>query len=336
MAMNQGCLPNEVSARRGVTAAHALALFVVGLLLAGVMQFLGAQTLSPDTPLDQLFSYKLTISANLLLLAATALYVAHAWWTDEAVGLWATWLSLLGALGLVSAILARGTETYVLHRTHYVPLTSLHEVMALFCAFTVLIYLLMEHIYHSRSAGAFVMPLVALAVLFEGWLMSTEPQAAAGAAPILRSYLVLAHVLSNVVGYGAFAVALALALMYLLRDYGQRGGPVPALVMDAMLDLPRTERLMHLAVAFGFPLFSLGMLLGMHSAHLAWGRYWDWDPKECWALLVWLTYAAYLFLHYRRRWRGARMAWWVLIGFGLTAFGLLGLPLRASGLHIYG
>jgi ABC-type transport system involved in cytochrome c biogenesis permease subunit len=334
--MNQGCSPNPASARHGVTAGHMLALFVAGLLLAGVMQFIGAQTLRADTALDQLFSYKLTISANLLLLAAAGLYLAHLWLTDRAVGLWATWLSLLGALGLVSAILARGTETYMLHRVDYAPLTNLHEILALFCALTVLLYLVMEHVYRSRSAGAFVMPLVALAVLFEGWLMSSEPLTALGAGPVVRSYLVLAHVLSNVGGYGAFAVALALALKYLLRDYGARGLAVPERALRGALDQAGTGRLMHLAVACGFLLFSLGLLLGMYSAYLAQGRYWDWAPKQSWSLLVWLTYAGYLVLHYGLHWRGTRMAWWVLLAFGLTVFGLLGLPSRASGWHLYG
>ncbi|MES2149416.1 MAG: cytochrome c biogenesis protein CcsA [Pseudomonadota bacterium] len=306
-----------------LTARHAVALFVIGALLAGVMQFLNAQDFGADIALDQLFSSRLNSYANLLLLAATGLYLAHLAWRAPAVGLWASALALLGALGLLGSLLAYGSEPY--HKG-YAPLVGMHEMLLLFAAFTVLIYLAMEKVYRTRSAGAFVLPIVAAAVLFDVW--SGGRHAPGGALPILRSYALRAHVLSNLVAYGAFAVAAALAAMQLLR------GPLGARAGKALPDAPRTARLIHLALALGLVLFSLGALFGMRIAQLAWGRYWGWDPKECWALLVWAAYGAYFLLYYWRRWRGARLALWVLFAFALTVFGFLGLQLGAS-LHTY-
>ncbi len=327
---HQGRRDNSHTTKR-IGAGHAFARCALGLLLAGVTQFIGARELGSELAFDQQLSSKLAIYANLLLLVATALYVAHLWIVDQVVGVWATTLALLGALGLLASLLLQWTEAFASQRGSHAPLTRLNEVMVLFSALTVLLYLAMERAYRSRSAGAFVMPIVALAALFEVSLLSGEQVASAGAAPVLNSYLVRAHVFSNFLGYGAFAVAAAMAAMDLLRARAERSAAA-----SALRALPAGARLMHLAIGLGFPLFSLGIVLGMRSAHLAWGRYWAWDTKECWALLVWCMYAAYFLLHYAAHWRGARMAWLVLGCFSLTAFGFLGLQWRGAGLHAYG
>jgi cytochrome c-type biogenesis protein CcsB len=334
--MNQGCLPSSGQSRVLFAPLFWCALFIIGLGLIGVMEYLETKNLTADIPLEQLFSYKLISYANLLLIVSTILYVAHLWFTARAVGLCATGLSTVGAFGLVVGLVARGTENYFMHRTGHIPLTSLYEVMSLFSTITVLIYLVMERVYRTRSAGAFVMPIVAAAVLFGAWLVSNDQVTSENHFSILRSVWIHAHVLANFIGYGAFAVAAAMGVMYLLRHDAENHRLAQGFAMRALPELPIIDRLMNQAISLGFPLFSFATMLGIMSANEAWGRYWAWDPKETWALIVWVTYAGYFYLRYARKWRGVRMAWWTIIGFGLTIFCFLGVNLFFSVLHSYG
>lgn len=324
----------ESSAQECLAARHVRALWLGALVLAVIIAGLCAFAPGVGLPLGPSAPARLKDYANLLLLGSTLLYLAHLLWRDAAVGQWASWLGLLGALGLLGGLLLQALQFYMSQRGADVPLYRLDEVMALFSACTVLIYLVMERAYRTRIAGAFVMPIVAAAVLFQSALASNVAQGAAGPLPIVRSYLVQVHVLSNFLGYGGFAVAAALALMVLLRARAERiGADGPAL--RGLPPMAQCGRWMHRATGFGFALFTLGALLGTGVAHAAWGRYWGWDPKECLTLFVWSAYAGYFVLHYARRWRAPAMAWWVLAAFGLAAFGFLGAHWYAGSLHAY-
>lgn len=90
------------------------------------------------------------------------------------------------------------------------------------------------------------------------------------------------------------------------------------------------------AVIIGFPLFSLGALIfAMIWAQIAWSRFWGWDPKEVWALISWLFYAAYLHLRLGRGWQGEKSAWLGVVGFTIILFNLVAVNLIIAGLHSY-
>lgn len=90
------------------------------------------------------------------------------------------------------------------------------------------------------------------------------------------------------------------------------------------------------SVIIGFPIFTLGALIfAMIWAHEAWGRFWGWDPKEVWALITWLFYAAFLHLRLSRGWEGEKSAWLAVIGFIIIMFNLIAVNLIIAGLHSY-
>ncbi|MET1013837.1 MAG: c-type cytochrome biogenesis protein CcsB [Paenisporosarcina sp.] len=90
------------------------------------------------------------------------------------------------------------------------------------------------------------------------------------------------------------------------------------------------------AVLIGFPVFTLGALIfAMIWAHEAWSRFWGWDPKEVWALITWLFYAAFLHLRLSRGWHGEKSAWLAVIGFIIIMFNLIAVNLIIAGLHSY-
>jgi cytochrome c-type biogenesis protein CcsB len=122
---------------------------------------------------------------------------------------------------------------------------------------------------------------------------------------------------------------------------------VSALIVGGILTARRriAERLpsfevlddvMYKAIAVGFAFFTIATVLGALWAAEAWGGYWSWDPKETWALIVWLNYAAWLHMRLMKGLRGTVAAWWALVGLAITTFAFLGVNMFLSGLHSYG
>ncbi len=96
------------------------------------------------------------------------------------------------------------------------------------------------------------------------------------------------------------------------------------------------DDVMYKSIAVGFAFFTIATVLGALWAAEAWGGYWSWDPKETWALIVWLNYAAWLHMRLMKGLRGTVAAWWALAGLGVTTFAFIGVNMFLSGLHSYG
>ncbi|MEM9216901.1 MAG: c-type cytochrome biogenesis protein CcsB [Cyanobacteria bacterium P01_F01_bin.150] len=89
-------------------------------------------------------------------------------------------------------------------------------------------------------------------------------------------------------------------------------------------------------IGLGFPLLTIGIIAGGVWANEAWGSYWSWDPKETWALITWLVFAAYLHARITRGWQGRRPAILAASGFLVVWICYLGVNLLGKGLHSYG
>ena len=132
-----------------------------------------------------------------------------------------------------------------------------------------------------------------------------------------------------------------------MSDYWAVYFGISALVIGAILfgrgqiasRLPSLEVLddvMYKSIAVGFAFFTIATVLGALWAADAWGGYWSWDPKETWALIVWLNYAAWLHMRLMKGLRGTVAAWWALAGLAVTTFAFIGVNMFLSGLHSYG
>ena len=89
-------------------------------------------------------------------------------------------------------------------------------------------------------------------------------------------------------------------------------------------------------IGLGFPLLTIGIIAGAVWANEAWGSYWSWDPKETWALITWLVFAAYLHARITRGWQGRKPAILAATGFIVVWICYLGVNLLGKGLHSYG
>lgn len=100
--------------------------------------------------------------------------------------------------------------------------------------------------------------------------------------------------------------------------------------------LESVDNLSYRIIGFGFPLLTIGIVAGAVWANEAWGSYWSWDPKETWALITWLVFAAYLHARITKSWQGKKPAILASIGFVVVWICYLGVNFLGKGLHSYG
>ena len=110
---------------------------------------------------------------------------------------------------------------------------------------------------------------------------------------------------------------------------------LPKRLADGLPSAESLDELNYRSVAIGFPLLTLGIILGAIWGHVAWGRYWGWDPKETWAFISWLIFAFFLHMRIFGGWEGKKIAWVGLIGAGSIVFTYWGVNFLLSGLHAY-
>jgi cytochrome c-type biogenesis protein CcsB len=112
---------------------------------------------------------------------------------------------------------------------------------------------------------------------------------------------------------------------------------VTATLSPQRLSLADTlDNISYRIIGLGFPLLTIGIIAGGVWANEAWGSYWSWDPKETWALILWLVFAAYLHSRITKGWQGRRPAILATAGFVVVWICYLGVNLLGKGLHSYG
>jgi cytochrome c-type biogenesis protein CcsB len=229
-----------------------------------------------------------------------------------------------------TGMLVRWYESYLIGTDiGHIPVSNLYEVFILFSMITALFYLYYEKHYGTRQLGPFVLLVISAAVGFLLWYtVSRGASDIQPLVPALQSWWMKIHVPANFIGYGTFSLAAMVASAYLLKSYGMLADRLPALEL--------LDDMMYKSIAVGFAFFTIATILGALWAADAWGGYWSWDPKETWALIVWLNYAAWLHMRLMKGLRGRFAAWWALTGLLVTTFAFLGVNMFLSGLHSYG
>ena len=276
------------------------------------------------------------MTSSLLLSATTFIYgfagflYIFAWvFRRRASATAATWVAAAGWVVNAAGFGLRWVESYRLGFGH-APLSNLYESLIFFAWATMAIYFYIEWRYRNRVIGAFAAPLAFLTMAYAS-LSPNISDRIQPLIPALKSNWLIAHVITCFIGYGAFAVAFGVGIMYLLKAGrpDSDSGPVGRFPSERVMD-----ELMHQLIMFGFLFLSAGIITGAVWANSAWGRYWGWDPKETWSLITWFVYAALLHARLMRGWRGRRIAYLSIIGFGAVLFTYFGVNLL-PGLHSY-
>ncbi|UOY94457.1 c-type cytochrome biogenesis protein CcsB [Ectobacillus sp. JY-23] len=185
-----------------------------------------------------------------------------------------------------------------------------------------------EWVNKEKQVKEMVYTLPALVTPHEGKLLTEDKLA----SPLEMPPIVNAKKLNTVIWAFLFGTVIyALLRLVLRKRLGAALQPFVRKVNDDLLD-----EIGYRSVAIGFPVFTLGALIfAMIWAQVAWTRFWGWDPKEVWALITWLFYAAFLHLRLSKGWQGEKSAWLAVVGFAIIMFNLVAVNLIIAGLHSY-
>ncbi len=329
--------PNLLDAKMARNITPWLDGFILMVILAAIWaRFEPAQEAISYDDQSNLFAGRVIMAMNVTFIFSAVAYIAYLFAPETFIGRVATATAYIGVYLGGSALLLRWHESYLFDMNiGHAPVSNLYEVFILLFCITAAVYLALEKRYQAKAMGAFVMTLVSAGVFFGIWLDSVGQGEIKPLVPALQSYWMKIHVPMNFVGYGSFAVACGAGMAYLVRHRLEAKGS-NSKMLAIFPTLEQLDLLAYKAVAIGFPAFTLATILGAAWAAEAWGGYWSWDPKETWALIVWLVYGAYLHARVSHGWHGKALAWWAVAGFLVTVFCFLGVNMYLSGLHSYG
>jgi len=168
--------------------------------------------------------------------------------------------------------------------------------------------------------GAFVLPLP-FALLTYAWFR--KPDLETLSPSFFHTWLAL-HIPAMFVAYALLSIAFAVGVAYLIQER-QIKSKRPSALIYRLPSLDELDRLIYYLLAAAMPFLSAGLILGGLWAYHAWGRYWNWDPKETWTLLIWLVYGVYFYLRWAAGWRGRKTVYVSLAGFLFVMFTYAGV-----------
>jgi cytochrome c-type biogenesis protein CcsB len=230
------------------------------------------------------------------------------------------------AFGLhFAGVLCRGLAV------HRVPWGNMYEFSTAAALAAVGVFLVLSRIYDVRWLGVFVITPVLLTLGLAVTVLYTDAEQL---QPALQSYWLVIHVIAAVTSAGVFTVGAAVSVLYLVAERAERRGTTNRFI-ERVPNAATLDRLAYRIHAFVFPLWTFAVIAGAIWAESAWGRYWGWDPKETWAFITWVVYAAYLHARATAGWKGRRAAAIALTGFGCFLFNYFVINLVVTGLHSY-
>ncbi|WP_413745108.1 c-type cytochrome biogenesis protein CcsB [Synechococcus sp. MIT S9451] len=261
-------------------------------------------------------------------------------------------LIALANLSLTSQLVLRWWQS-----GHF-PISNLYESLCFLAWACTLTQLLVERSWPSPLVAAAATPMGLGCVAFASFALPDRLQEASPLVPALRSSWLVMHVSVIMVSYAALLVGSLLSIAVLLIDRdnalelrsssigsgGFRKAALAGATGSADLELEsvafsRSEQLDSLSyrtITVGFLLLTIGIISGAVWANEAWGSWWSWDPKETWALICWLVYAAYLHTRLSRGWQGRKPALVAAFGLVVIVVCYIGVNLLGIGLHSYG
>jgi cytochrome c-type biogenesis protein CcsB len=152
--------------------------------------------------------------------------------------------------------------------------------------------------------------------------------------PALKSTWLVIHVSAAIISGGVFLLANFIAGTYLILDRFEQKGARPVW-LQKLPSLMSLDNFSYRLIALVFPLWTFSVIAGAIWAEAAWGRYWGWDPKETWAFITWVAYAAYLHARVTIGWRGRKAAWLCLLAGSTFVFNYIYINIWGTGKHTY-
>jgi cytochrome c-type biogenesis protein CcsB len=274
------------------------------------------------------YSNYLIYSAMAVFTIAFVLYAFSVAWqkkSESRTSNIASGQMMLGFILLSAGVIFRGISA------HRVPWGNMYEfsitgAMAFCGAF---LYALFK--YKLNWLG---LPVSIAILLTLGTAITLLYRPSAPLVPALRSTWLVIHVSAAIISGGVFLLANTIAATYLVLDKYERTSGRPEWA-KRIPSLESLDLLCYRLVAFVFPLWTFAVIAGAIWAEAAWGRYWGWDPKETWAFITWVAYAAYLHARLTVGWKGRKAAWLCLLAGSTFLFNYVYVNVWGSGKHTY-
>ena len=234
------------------------------------------------------------------------------------------------------------------------PISNLYESLYFLVWGITLGQLLVEKEYSNPVIPAVAIPIELLTVAFACFVLPEDLKLSSNLVPALRSSWLIMHVSVVMLSYAALIIGSLLSASVLFVNNNQ---PLQIRSSSSGIGGFKTsnsysinnviepvnfshseelDTLSYRSILVGFFLLTLGLITGAIWANEAWGTWWSWDPKETWAFISWLFYAAYLHMRISKGWQGRRPALLATTGFFIVVICYVGVNFLGIGLHSYG
>nr|YP_010338094.1 cytochrome c biogenesis protein [Erythrolobus coxiae]UNJ17679.1 cytochrome c biogenesis protein [Erythrolobus coxiae] len=247
----------------------------------------------------------------------------------------------------------------------YFPLSNLYESLIFLTWGLTFIHIFIEYKTNNLLVGSIATPVALFTIAFASLALPNEMQQSIPLVPALKSNWLMMHVSVMMLSYSTLILGSLLSVLFLVLSKGQdvelkgnslgiynynatnmtteKNISISDNILVVQKELPKNlslleslDNLSYRIIGLGFPLLTVGIIAGAVWANAAWGSYWSWDPKETWALITWLIFAAYLHARLTKSWQGKKPAILASCGFIVVWICYLGVNFLGKGLHSYG
>ena len=262
--------------------------------------------------------------------------------------------SIVKVLTIISNVLLALQLLSRWYLSNHFPISNLYESLCFLSWGLLLSQLMIGEEYQSPLIPAITNPATLLTLGFACFVLPEDLRLSSNLVPALRSSWLIMHVSVVMLSYAALIIGSLLSASVLFIDKGQPlqirsnsigigGFKIPGTNSINNLIKPfdfshseKLDTLSYRSILVGFVLLTLGLISGAVWANEAWGTWWSWDPKETWAFISWLFYAAYLHMRISKGWQGRKPAILATSGFFVVLICYLGVNFLGIGLHSYG
>jgi|TARA_B110000090_G_scaffold197965_1_gene236415 cytochrome c-type biogenesis protein CcsB len=219
----------------------------------------------------------------------------------------------------------------------YFPLSNLYESLLFLSWCLLFILIIIEAKTKTKLIGAIILPITLLIVSFASLILPKPMQNAAPLVPALQSNWLMMHVSMMMLSYATLILGSLLSILFLVLINNKKFSKLENTILPNKKELlENIDNWSYRTIGLGFPFLTIGIIAGAVWANEAWGSYWSWDPKETWALITWLVFAAYIHARLTQGWIGKKAAILGSLGFFVVWICYLGVNFLGQGLHSYG
>jgi cytochrome c-type biogenesis protein CcsB len=255
-------------------------------------------------------------------LLSTVGYFAYLFWQKNYLQQTGYYLLAAGFLLHTMAI------AYGFIQSGQIPVKNLFETLSMACWASAGVFLILQYKLKLKILGIYAAPLLTIVMA----LASRLPKEPVQVENIYKSLWFIVHIIAVFIGEASFALACGVGFLYLVQEHAIKTKH-HGFFFRRLPSLELLDSTGYGCIIAGFTMLSLGLVTGFVYAKSVWGKFWSWDPKEVWAGITWLLYAALLHQRLIAGWRGRRAAVMAIIGFAAVLFTFFGVNFLLKGHH---